>query len=176
MRTWSLATSVLVVLAAALVPASAQPATQPAQPANYIVVPGHAVGDIQIGMSQQQVLNRMGMPDEISNDRGGDGALNVYWIYPQSERAVFVISWTKRQGEAGGVDFIFTDAPRYVTSKGVAMNNSSFKDILTQYGAPERLQGAGRGSVMLYYEAQGIRFRVEGDGGRLTAITVVPRK
>jgi hypothetical protein len=29
---------------------------------------------------------------------------------------------------------------------------------------------------MLYYESQGVRFRVEGDGGRVTAITVVPRK
>jgi hypothetical protein len=161
--------SVVAVLAAALVPASAQPA-------NWIVVPGVAVGDIQLGMSQQQVLNKLGMPDEISNDRSGDGSLNVYWIYPQSERSVLVISWTKKQNEAGGADFIFTDAPKFVTSKGVAMNNSSFKDILSQYGAPERLSGAGRGSVMLYYEAQGIRFRVEGDAGKVTAITVVPRK
>jgi hypothetical protein len=174
MKSRSLAIGVLMVLAAALVPADAQ--TQPPQPANYIVVPGHAIGDIQLGMSQQQVLNRMGMPDEISNDRGGDGGLNVYWIYPQSERSVLVISWTKRQSDPGGVDFIYTDAPRYVTSKGVAMQNSGFKDILGQYGAPERLQGAGRGSVMLYYESQGIRFRIEGDGGRVTAITVVPRK
>ncbi|MDR7420095.1 MAG: hypothetical protein QN178_14415 [Armatimonadota bacterium] len=174
MKRWIVAISALALLATAFVPAGAQ--TQPAQPANYIVVPGHAIGDIQLGMSQQQVLNRMGMPDEISNDRGGDGGLNVYWIYPQGERAVLVISWTKRQGEAGGVDFIYTDAPRYVTSKGVAMQNSGFKDILTHYGAPERMQGAGRGSVMLYYESQGIRFRVEGEGGRVTAITVVPRK
>ncbi len=166
---WRVALSVVAVLAAALVPASAQPA-------NWIIVPGVAVGDIQLGWSQQQVLNKMGMPDEISNDRSGDGSLNVYWIYPQGERSVLVISWTKKQGEPGGVDFIFTDAPKFVTSKGVAMNNSSFKDILTNYGAPERLSGAGRGSVMLYYEAQGVRFRVEGDGGKVTAITVVPRK
>ncbi|MDR7543280.1 MAG: hypothetical protein QN120_03400 [Armatimonadota bacterium] len=166
----------LIVLGVALVPAGAQPATQPPGPANYIIVPGHAVGDIQLGMSQRQVLNRLGMPDEISNDRGGDGGLNVYWIYPQGERSVLVVSWTKRQGEAGGVDFIYTDAPRYVTSKGIAMHNSGFKEILAQYGAPERLAGAGRGSVMLYYESLGIRFRVEGDGGRVTAITVVPRK
>jgi hypothetical protein len=174
MRMWILALSLLLVVATALVPAGAQ--TQPAQPANYIVVPGHAVGDIQLGMSQQQVLNRLGMPDEISNDRGGDGGLNVYWIYPQGDRSVFVVSWTKRQGEAGGADFIYTDATRFVTSKGVAMQNSGFKDILAHYGAPERLQGGGRGSVMLYYESQGIRFRIEGEGGRVTAITVVPRK
>jgi hypothetical protein len=174
MRAWTIITGILLIVGAVLVPAGAQ--TQPPQPANYIVVPGHAIGDIQLGMSQQQVLNRMGMPDEISNDRAADGGSNVYWIYPQGDRAVLVISWTKRQGEAGGVDFIYTDAPRYVTSKGVAMNNSGFKDILAQYGPPERLQGAGRGSVMLYYESQGVRFRVEGDGGRVTAITVVPRK
>lgn len=166
---WRVILSVVAVLAAALVPALAQPA-------NWIIIPGVSVGDIQLGWSQQQVLNKMGMPDEISNDRSGDGSLNVYWIYPQAERAVLVISWTKRQGEPGGVDFIFTDAPKFVTSKGVAMQNSSFKDILTYYGAPERLSGAGRGSVMLYYEAQGIRFRVEGEGGKVTAITVVPRK
>jgi len=166
---WGVALSILVVLVATLVPASAQPA-------NWIIIPGVAVGDIQMGMTQQQVLNRLGMPDEISNDRSGDGSLNVYWIYPQGERSVLVISWTKRQSETGGVDFIFTDAPKYVTSKGVSMGNSNFKDILTQYGAPERLSGAGRGSVMLYYEAQGVRFRVEGDGGKVTAITVVPRK
>jgi hypothetical protein len=156
--------------------AGAQPATQPASPANWIVVPGASIGEIQIGMSQQQVLNRLGMPDEISNDRSGDGGLNVYWIYPQAERAVMVISWTKRQNEPGGVDFIYTDAPKFVTSRGVAMNNSTFKEILQHYGAPERLAGAGRGSVMLYYEAIGIRFRVEGDGGKVTAITVVPKK
>jgi hypothetical protein len=172
---WSGVIGVLVVLAAAL-SAGAQPATQPAQPANWIVVPGHAVGDIQLGMSQQQVLNRLGMPDEISNDRSGEGALNVYWVYPQTERSVLVVSWTKRGGEAGGVDFIFTDAPRYVTSKGVAMGSSTFKEILQHYGAPERLQGSGRGSVVLHYESAGIRFRIEGEGGRVTAITVVPRK
>ncbi|MDQ7857535.1 MAG: hypothetical protein QN174_01620 [Armatimonadota bacterium] len=176
MRAWTLALAVLIVAVAALAPAGAQPGTRPPQPANYIIVPGHAVGDIQLGMTQQQVLNRLGMPDEISNDRGGDGGLNVYWIYPQGERTVLVISWTKRQNDAGGVDFIFTDAQNYVTSRGVAMGNSNFRDILQHYGAPERLQGGGRGSVMLYYEAQGIRFRVEGEGGRVTAITVVPRK
>lgn len=166
---WRVALAVVAVLAAALVPASAQPA-------NWIIVPGVSVGDIQLGWSQQQVLNKLGMPDEISNDRSGDGSLNVYWIYPQGERSVMVFSWTKKQSEAGGVDFIFTDAPKFVTSKGVAMGNSSFKDILTHYGAPERLSGAGRGSVMLYYEGQGVRFRIEGDGGKVTAITVVPRK
>lgn len=166
---------VLVVLVTTLA-AGAQPARQPAQPANWIVVPGHAVGDIQLGMSQQQVLNRLGMPDEISNDRSGDGALNVYWVYPQTERSVLVVSWTKRHGDAGGVDFIFTDAPRYVTSKGVAMGSSTFRDILQHYGAPDRLQGSGRGSVMLYYESVGIRFRIDGEGGKVTAITVVPRK
>jgi len=166
---WFVAVGFVVVFAIALAPVGAQPA-------NYIVVPGHAVGDIQLGWTQQQVLNKMGMPDEISNDRSGDGSLNVYWIYPQTERAVLVISWTKRQTEPGGVDFIFTDAQKYVTSKGVAMGNSNFKDILQHYGAPERLAAAGRGSVMLYYESQGVRFRVEGEGGKVTAITVVPRK
>lgn len=176
MRTWILAISAVAVLAV-LAPAGAQqPATQPPGPANYIVVPGHAVGDIQLGMTQQLVLNRLGMPDEISNERSGDGALNVYWVYPQGDRAVLVVSWTKRHGEAGGVDFIFTDAPRYVTSKGVAMQNSNFKDIIAQYGAPDRLQGASRGAVVLHYEGLGIRFRVEGEAGRVTAITVVPRK
>lgn len=166
---WSIGIAVLAVLVLALAPAGAQPA-------NYIVVPGVSLGDIQLGWSQRQVLNRLGMPDEISNDRGPEGAQNVYWVYPQGDRQVLVVSWTRKQGEAGGVDFIFTDAPRYVTSRGVAMQNSNFKDILNHYGAPERIQGAGRGSVMLYYEAQGIRFRVEGEGGKVTAITVVPKK
>lgn len=175
MRTWMFVFGALAVVAL-VTPAGAQLQTQPSGPANYIVVPGHAIGDIHLGMTQQQVLNRLGMPDEISNDRSGDGSLNVYWIYPQGERAVFVVSWTKRQNDAGGVDFLFTDAPRYVTSRGIAMQNSSFKDILAQYGAPDRLQGGGRGSVVLHYEGQGIRFRVEGESGRVTAITVVPRK
>lgn len=167
---WGIGLVVLVVLAVVLALAPAG-----AQPANWIVVPGHAVGDIQLGMTQQQVLNRLGMPDEISNDRAGDGSTNVYWVYPQGDRAVLVVSWTKRQGELGGVDFVFTDHPRYVTSKGITMASSTFKDVLTQYGAPERLSGAGRGSVVLLYEGQGIRFRLDGDG-RVTAITVVPRK
>lgn len=167
MRT-ALGTAILVALLGTLAPAVAQPA-------NWIVVPGHAIGDIQLGMTQQQVLNRLGMPDEISNDRAGDGALNVYWVYPQGERIVFVVSWTKRHGDAGGVDFIFTDNPRYVTSKGVSFGTSTFKDILTHYGAPDRLAGGSRGSVVLTYEAQGIRFRLDSDG-RVTGMTVVPRK
>ncbi len=167
MRT-ALGTVILVVLLAALAPAGAQPA-------NWIVVPGHAVGDIQLGMTQQQVLNRLGMPDEISNDRAGDGSLNVYWVYPQTERFVFVVSWTKRHGDSGGADFIFTDNPRYVTSKGVSFANSTFKDVLAHYGAPDRLTGGSRSSVVLTYEAQGIRFRLDSDG-RVTGMTVVPRK
>jgi hypothetical protein len=172
---WTVGLGLIIVLVAAL-SAVAQQRTQPAGPANWVIVPGVALGDIQLGMTQQQVLNRLGMPDEISNDRSGDGGLNIYWIYPQGDRAVLVVSWTKRQGEAGGVDFVYTDAPNFVTSRGVAMGTSNFKDVLSHYGAPERLSGAGRGSVMLYYEALGIRFRVEGDGGKVTAITVVPKK
>lgn len=166
---WSGVGAALILCLLLLAPASAQPA-------NYIVLPGVSVGDIQLGWTQRQVLNRLGMPDEISNDRGSDGGQNVYWVYPQEERRVLVVSWTKKNGEAGGVDFIFTDAPKYVTSRGVAMQNSNFKEILDKYGAPERMQGAGRGAVMLYYEGLGVRFRVEGDGGKVTAITVVPKK
>jgi hypothetical protein len=29
---------------------------------------------------------------------------------------------------------------------------------------------------MVYYEAQGVRFRIDGDGGKVTAITVTPKK
>jgi len=169
-----LSIAVLVALVAALsVGAHAQ---NPAQPANWIVIPGTAVGDIQLGMSQQNVLNRLGMPDEISNDRGGDGGLNVYWVYPQGDRSVLVVSWTKRQGEAGGVDFIFTDHMRFVTNRGVSLGASTFKDLLQHYGTPERMSGLGRGAVMFYYEGQGVRFRVEGDQGKVTAVTVVPKK
>jgi hypothetical protein len=167
--------SLLVVLVAAA-SVAAQPSRSPGAPANWIVIPGTAIGDIQLGMTQPQVLNRLGMPDEISNDRGGDGGLNVYWVYPQGDRSVLVVSWTKRQGEAGGVDFIFTDHVRFVTSKGVSLGNSTFRDLLEQYGAPERMSGLGRGAVMFYYEGQGIRFRVEGDQGKVTAVTVVPKK
>lgn len=170
-----LAISLLVVLGVAM-SAGAQSAQNPAGPANWIVVPGTAIGDIQLGMSQQQVLNRLGMPDEISNDRGGDGGLNIYWVYPQGDRSVLVVSWTKRQGETGGVDFVFTDNVRFVTNRGVSLGNSTFKDLLQQYGAPERMSGLGRGAVMFYYEGQGVRFRVEGDQGKVTAVTVVPKK
>jgi hypothetical protein len=116
------------------------------------------------------------MPEEISNDRGTDGTQNVYWVYPQDDRKVLVVSWTKKSGEAGGVDFIFTDAAKYVTSRGIAMQNSTFKEILEKYGVPERMQGAGRAAVMVYYEAQGVRFRIDGEGGKVTAITVIPKK
>ena len=170
-----LAMSVLVVLGVAM-SAGAQSAQNPAGPANWIVIPGTGIGDIQLGMSQQQVLNRLGMPDEISNDRGGDGGLNIYWVYPQGDRSVLVVSWTKRQGETGGVDFVFTDNVRFVTNRGVSLGNSTFKDLLQHYGAPERMSGLGRGAVMFYYEGQGVRFRVEGDQGKVTAVTVVPKK
>ncbi len=168
MRWWSVAIILGTVLAAVL--------TVSAQPANWIVVPGHAIGDIQLGMTQQQVLNRLGMPDEISNDRSSDGGRNIYWVYPQIDRQVVVVSWTKRQDDTGGVDFIFTDFIRYVTSKGVSLGSSTFRDLLTQYGTPERMSGVGRGGVMFYYEGQGVRFRVEGDQGKVTAVTIVPRK
>ena len=166
---WIGVATVLLVCLLSLAPTSAQPA-------NYIIVPGVSVGDIQLGWTQRQVLNRLGMPDEISNDRGSDGTQNVYWVYPQDDRKVLVVSWTKKSGEAGGVDFIFTDAAKYVTSRGIAMQNSTFKEILEKYGPPERMQGAGRAAVMVYYEAQGVRFRIEGDGGKVTAITVIPKK
>ena len=162
----------MIVLVAAL---SVQ-AQVPSQPANWIVVPGHAVGNIQLGMTQPQVLNRLGMPDEISNDRNSDGGRNIYWVYPQPDRTVFVVSWTKRTDEAGGVDFIFTDNARYVTSRGVSLGASTFRDLLMHYGAPERMSGVGRGGVMFYYEGQGIRFRVDGEAGKVTAVTVVHRK
>jgi hypothetical protein len=169
---WNVGFIVLIVL----VGAATVGAQTPGQPANWVVVPGHAVGDIQLGMTQQQVLNRLGMPDEISNDRASDGGRNVYWVYPQTDRSVLVVSWTKREDAPGGVDFIFTDSTRYVTSKGVSLGASTFRDVLTQYGAPDRLSGVGRGGVMFVYEGQGIRFRMDGEAGKVTAVTVVPRK
>jgi hypothetical protein len=172
---WNVALILLlvVIVLSGAVGAHAQ---APSQPANWIVVPGHAVGDIQLGMTQQQVLNRLGMPDEISNDRSNDGGRNIYWVYPQADRSVLVVSWTKRDDTMGGVDFIFTDHARYVTSKGVSLGASTFRDLLTHYGAPERLSGVGRGGVMFYYEGQGVRFRVDGEAGKVTAVTIVPRK
>jgi len=172
---WRVAVGLIMLCALTILVTAWAVAAQ--QPANWVVVPGHAIGDIQLGMTHQQVLNRLGMPDEISNDRSSDGSRNIYWVYPQgTDRQVLVVSWTKRQDDMGGVDFIFTDYIRFVTSKGVTVGGSNFKDLITHYGMPERMSGVGRGAVMLYYEGQGIRFRVDGEGGKVNAVTIVPRK
>ena len=72
-----------------------------AQPDNLIIVPGVAVGDVRLGMTQAMVLNRLGQPDEINDEPGRDDSTDIYWLYRRDEDRLLVVSWTSK-GEAAG--------------------------------------------------------------------------
>lgn len=146
-----------------------------ARPENIIIVPGHAIGDITLGMSQGMVFNRLGMPDEISNVRNGDGSMDIYWTYVQEEGRSLVVSWTRKDGQVNGVDYLFTDSGRYLTSKGVRIGDSRFPQLWERYGAPDRLLPS-RMQVMFIYDSIGVRFRVDAESGVVVAIAITIRK
>lgn len=145
-----------------------------AQPANLIIVPGHSIGDISLGMTQTMVLNRLGLPDEITNYANGE-ATDVFWTYQQEEGRALVISWTRKDRQAGGVDFLLTDSRRFVTSKGVSIGQSRFAQVLDRYGAPDKVSPSGRG-VTFYYNSLGVRFRVDPESDMIAAVTVIGRQ
>ncbi len=146
-----------------------------AQPANVIIVPGYAVGDIRLGMSQAMILNRLGQPDEMNDEPSVDGATDIFWMYRHDENRTLVVSWTMRDRVTGGVDFLYIDNPRYVTSKGIQIGQSRFAAVLERYSAPDRV-GPIRNGVTFAYDSQGIRFHIDARMGVVSAIVVVPRK
>jgi hypothetical protein len=146
-----------------------------AQPDNLIIVPGVAVGDVRLGMTQAMVLNRLGQPDEINDEPGRDDSTDIYWLYRRDEDRLLVVSWTSKGEAAGGVDFLYVNSARYVTSKGVRIGHSSFQAVLERYGAPDRMTPT-RSGVVLAYEATGIRFGIDTETGLVRAIIVVRRQ
>jgi hypothetical protein len=151
-------------------------AAQPGrQPANLIIVPGVAVGDVRLGMTQAMVLNRLGQPDETSDERADDDSTDIYWLYRRDDDRMLVVSWTSKGDAPGGVDFLYVNSQRYVTSKGVRIGHSTFHTVLERYGAPDRMP-SGRGAVTLAYEALGIRFGVDSESGLVRAIIIVGRR
>ena len=160
-------------LAAAILVAFASVAA--AQPDHLIIVPGMAVGDIRLGMTQAMVLNRLGQPDEMNDEPSGEDTTDIYWLYRRDEDRMLVVSWTSKGEAAGGVDFLYVNSARYVTSKGVRIGHSTFQNVLERYGAPVRITPT-RGGVVLVYEAIGIRFGVDTETNLVRAIIVVGRR
>lgn len=146
-----------------------------AQPANVIIVAGLAVGDVRLGMTQPMVLNRLGQPDETKDDSSIDGETDIFWMYRHDENRILVVSWTARDRVAGGVDFLYVDSPKYVTSRGIQIGRSGFASVLERYGVPDRV-GPLRNGVGFTYDSLGIRLRISAETGLVTAIIVVPRK
>ena len=163
--------SVLVVTA--IVAACAGVAA--AQPDNLIVVPGMAVGDIRLGMTQPMVLNRLGRPDEINDEPSDDDGTDIYWLYRRDEDRLLVVSWTAKGEAAGGVDFLYVNSTRYVTSKGIRIGHSSFQAVLERYGPPGHMTPT-RGGVVLAYDSIGIRFSVDTETSLVRAIIVMGRR
>jgi hypothetical protein len=146
-----------------------------AHPDNVIIVPGVAVGDIRLGMTQAMVLNRLGQPDEMNDEPSGEDTTDIYWMYRRDDDRLLVVSWTSKTDGAGGVDFLYVNSARYLTSKGVRIGHSSFQNVLERYGAPDRMTPT-RGGVVLVYETIGIRFGVDTETGLIRAVIVVGRR
>ncbi len=133
--------------------------SQAAVPQGHLIVPGRAVGPVQLGMRPAQVLRLLG-PAVGAGPAQGAGRL----AWPGRGLAV-------RLDPEGRVEAVFVESPQYRTAEGVGVG-SSRDDVLAAFGPPSHAQ-EDRTTLILAYPALGISFGLRKDrGGRVELIVV----
>src|SRR3954463_1194745 len=118
----------------------------------YDVVPGQRIGWIEIGMSRQTVLGKLGKPAGTYSlpVRGSRGD---YWISSDNSNTLRVF-----YNGAGRVSQISVTSPRFTTPDGLS-SRSGLADIMRVYKNMRVLKVSARGDIDYYYDPRrGIAF------------------
>lgn len=120
----------------------------------YDVVPGQRIGFIEIGMSRQTVLGKLGKPSGTYSlpSRGNRGD---YWFSSDNSNTLRVF-----YNGAGRVYQISVTSPSFKTPDGLT-SRSGLADIRRAYKNLKVLKVSARGDIDYYYDSRrGIAFEV----------------
>ncbi|HEX8890270.1 MAG TPA: hypothetical protein VF779_14020 [Pyrinomonadaceae bacterium] len=117
------------------------------------VVPGKRIGWIEIGMSRQMVLGKLGQPSgTYSLARRGRGD---YWFSSDNSNTLRVF-----YNAAGRVSQISVTSPSFKTPEGLS-TRSGLADIRRAYKNLKVLKVSAKGDIDYYYDSrQGIAFEI----------------
>ena len=133
----------------------------PGVPTAFLIVPGHRVGPIVLGMRVVQVFRYLGPP---SNRSGSEGSGKFSWPH----RGI-----TVRVDSGGHVDTVFVEHPRYRTAQGVGVG-SGLEEVLRAFGPTHQAQ-EDRTTLVLAYPGLGISFALDKSRGERVQMVVVYR-
>lgn len=160
---------VLLALSAAALPAPAPAAaasTALAAPqGEFLVVPGHSMGPITIGMRLEAVEHIFGQPSKVDPT----GSTQWYeWKSPDNHLRSIAVETLQNTV----VLISLAHDPRYRTSQGLG-DGTAFSEVRRVLGRPSSTIRLG-GFSIIQYRMLGIGFVTDGTG-RVTGIIVAPR-
>jgi hypothetical protein len=143
----------LLLALAAWLPAAAQN--------GLLIVPGHSIGPIELGMSAEQLRSVFGAPEVPPGPIGPDTNPDV--AVPENKAAGHVYQYFRRKVtvlERGGkITNVITLEPGYRTANGIAVG-STVSDVQNAFGAGVRKEGQYGPDIS--FPDQGIRFMFQG--------------
>ena len=136
-----------------------------APPGEFLVVPGHNVGPIAIGMRLEAVENIFGRPSKVDPT----GQTQWYeWKSPDNHLRSIAVETLQNTV----VLISLAHDPRYRTSQGLG-DGTPFSEVRRVLGRPSSTIRLG-GFSIIQYRMPGIGFVTDGTG-RVTGIIVAPR-
>lgn len=120
----------------------------------YDIMPGQRIGWIEIGMSRQAVLGKLGKPSGTYS-LPGRGQKGDYWFSSDNSNTLRVF-----YNSAGRVSQVSATSSRFTTPEGIN-SRSGLADIRRAYKNLKVLRVSARGDIDYYYDAgRGIAFEV----------------
>lgn len=157
---------VMLALSMGVLPASPVAASVPfaATPGDFLVVPGHSMGPITIGMRLEAVENIFGRPSKVDPT----GQTQWYeWKSPDNHLRSIAVETLQNTV----VLISLAHDPRYRTSQGLG-DGTAFSEVRRALGRPSSTIRLG-GFSIIQYRTLGIGFVTDGSG-RVTGIIVAP--
>lgn len=147
---------------------SATRAPAPGKPPHHrgssrLIVPGHGIGSVTLGMDVQEVAFLLDVP-RITQVQP-DGTVEYSWVEPPDEAGLGV------RATADGLVyevFIAKDG-RYATQDGLGVGSSDSR-VRRTLGEPSRVEMPSQGITSLRYDQIGVAFDI--DPNRVSRITV----
>lgn len=143
----------------------APPGEFAAPPSDFLVVPGHSMGPVAIGMRLEAVEQIFGSPSKVDPT----GTTHWYeWKSPVSHRSSIAVETLQNTV----VLISLAHDPRYRTSQGLG-DGTAFSEVRRVLGRPSSTIRLG-GFSIIQYRLLGIGFVTDGTG-HVTGIIVAPK-
>ncbi len=133
-------------------PAAGQPLPRPISP--RLIVAGHGIGSVMLGMDIQEVTFFLDVPR--TTHVKPDGSVEYSWMTPPDDAGLGVHAM--KDGRVYEV-FVANDG-QYVTEEGFGVGSSDSK-IRRTLGEPSRVETPAEGMTSLRYDQIGVAFDID---------------